>query len=85
MPITALKLLELNSKYHLIENLSERELERIREIANASVVRYIVTTEKDEVRLPPGNKDGIYILKMKMGLKESQKILEDVLCPILVR
>ena len=27
MPISALKLLELNQRYHLIENLSERELE----------------------------------------------------------
>jgi tetraacyldisaccharide 4'-kinase len=64
---------------------SERDLDRIKKIANSSSAEYIVTTEKDGVRLPANCKDGIYILTMKMGFKKSQVDLENLMRPILVQ
>jgi tetraacyldisaccharide 4'-kinase len=64
---------------------SKMDLDRIREIAKASDVQYIVTTEKDGVRIPPGLKDDIYILIMKIGLKGSHCIFENMINPILVQ
>jgi tetraacyldisaccharide 4'-kinase len=64
---------------------SEGDLDKIKRIANSSDAEYIVTTEKDGVRLPADCTDGIYILKMKMGFKKSQQDLENIMRPILVQ
>ncbi|MGA1842133.1 MAG: tetraacyldisaccharide 4'-kinase [bacterium] len=64
---------------------SERDIDKIKEIARLSAAEYIVTTEKDGVRLPTDCKDGIYLLIMKMGLKKSQAELEKIMHPILVK
>lgn len=63
---------------------SEKDLDKIGRIANSSAAEYIITTEKDGVRLPPWCRDNIYILKMKMGFGKSQQILESIMGPILV-
>ncbi|MGA1865284.1 MAG: tetraacyldisaccharide 4'-kinase [bacterium] len=64
---------------------SERDMNKIREIANLSGAEYIITTEKDGVRLPTDCKDGIYLLIMKMGLDKSQSDLEKTMRSILVK
>jgi tetraacyldisaccharide 4'-kinase len=64
---------------------SERDMNKIRKIANLSAAEYIVTTEKDGVRLPKDSKDGVYLLTMKMGLKKSQMHFEKIMRSILVK
>ena len=64
---------------------SERDMNNIRKIANLSAAEYIVTTEKDGVRLPKDYKDEIYILIMKMGLKKSQADFEKIMRSVLVK
>lgn len=63
---------------------SEKEMERIRKMAHVSSVDYVVTTEKDGVRLPLRFRDDVHLLRMKMALIGSKNILEKILAPILV-
>jgi len=49
---------------------SPSEIAHMREQAHACGAEYLVTTEKDGVRLPAEGRDGIFLLIMKMGLKE---------------
>jgi len=58
---------------------SERDVQLIQKMAERFRAEYIVTTEKDGVRLPTDNQKAIYLLKMKMALKKSADIFKDIL------
>jgi len=64
---------------------SSKEIERIKDMASLSNIELVVTTEKDWVRLPGEDLEGILVLKMEMRLKGGAKALEGILSTITVK